>query len=226
MQNELLNSRFFKTDDKRMDKVVFTLPSHWWSRFYEYAWAAEFCKETDVVLDAACGIVHPFKFYLSDYCKSVHAVDNDEKIIDFMEIGNKIEKTFGENAKAEYLEKYTNPVNFKHAELTELPYKNSMFDKIFCISALEHLPAVDQAKALKELFRVSKKDGKVILTLDHSMSEQYPDSIDMDSIEKLANDSGFKIAGEKDSSIPQNAINWDGVLYCYRMVLVKKKAGE
>ena len=69
MNKDLLTTRFFNTNDKRMDTVVFPLPSHWWSRFYEYAWAAEFCSENDVVLDAACGIPHPFKFYLAGKCK-------------------------------------------------------------------------------------------------------------------------------------------------------------
>jgi ubiquinone/menaquinone biosynthesis C-methylase UbiE len=222
MNKELLTSRFFTTDDKRMEKVVFPLPSHWWSRFYEYAWAAEFCKETDVVLDAACGIPHPFKFYLAEGCKEVHAVDIDERILDLNEISKEMRATFGiDNIKV--LDEVN--VNFKQASLTKLPYKNSMFDKLFCISALEHISDTDKVKALAEFKRVLKKSGMLILTIDYSETPEYS-SATMDEIEKLANDVGFKLAGEKQLDIPGNAINWGNSLFCFRVVLVKSKDGE
>ena len=59
-----------------------------------------------------------------------------------------------------------------------------------------------------------KNDGKVILTLD------YPDT-NIDTMEEIANKNGFKLAGAKDTTIPQNTINWCNQLYCFRMVLVK-----
>jgi ubiquinone/menaquinone biosynthesis C-methylase UbiE len=220
MNSEFLTSRFFSTSDKRMDKVIFPLPAHWWSRFYEYAWAAEFCKETDVVLDAACGIAHPFKFYLADHCKAVHAIDIDSRINDYMKMADEIQVVFGEDARNEFLEKelYANP-EFKQASITELPYKNNMFDKVFCISVLEHLPDADKQKALKEFRRVLKSSGIIILTLD------YPDTT-MDQIEAMANEARLKLAGDKNVIIPQDAIHWNNHLYCFRMVLVKKKDGE
>jgi ubiquinone/menaquinone biosynthesis C-methylase UbiE len=222
MNKEQLTSRFFTEDDNRMETIVFSLPKHWWSRFYEYAWAAEFCKETDVVLDAACGIPHPFKFYLAGECKEVHAVDIDERILDLNEISKEMRATFGiENIKV--LDEVN--VNFKQASLTKLPYKNSMFDKIFCISALEHISDTDKVKALTEFKRVLKKSGMVILTIDYSETPEYY-SAAMDEIEKLAADAGFKLAGEKQLDIPGNAINWGNSLFCFCMVLVKSKDGE
>lgn len=225
MNKELLTSRFFTTEDNRMDTVVFPLPKHWWSRFYEYAWAAEFCKETDVVLDAACGIPHPFKFYMAKGCKEVHAVDKDERILDYQKLGQAIDETFGANSRANCPEEFVKQVFVKQADLTKLPYKNSMFDKIFCISALEHIDDADKVKAWTEFKRVLKKSGMLILTIDYSKSPEYS-SATMDEIEKLANDAGFKLAGEKDETIPTNAIKWNNSLFCFRMVLVKSKEGE
>lgn len=215
MSNELLTSRFFTTDDKRMDKVIFPLPSYWWSRFYEYAWAAEFCKETDVVLDAACGIPHPFKFYLAEHCKTAHAVDIDEKINDYLKIGDEIQVVFGENAKNSFIESemYCEP-HCKQGDITELPYKNNMFDKVFVISALEHLSESDIQKALKEFRRVLKNNGMLILTLD------YP-TVAMITMKDFAECVGFKLAGDIVPALPENAITWSNQLYCYRMVLVK-----
>lgn len=213
MNKEHLTSRFFTTNDKRMDKVVFPLPAAWWSRPYEYAWAAEFCKPTDVVLDAACGVVHPFKFYLAQHCKTVHAVDIDERINDIETIKDAIEQTFEVQTGIEFLT--GNNLNFKQANITELPYKNNMFDKIFLISVLEHLSESDKLKALTEFRRVLKNAGQIILTVD------YPNAT-IDLIESLANEAGLKLSGEKDSSIPGNAICLKNHnLYCFRMVLIK-----
>jgi ubiquinone/menaquinone biosynthesis C-methylase UbiE len=225
MNKSLLTSRFFTTEDNRMETVVFPLPSHWWSRFYEYAWAAEFCKETDVVLDAACGIPHPFKFYLAGKCKDTHAVDIDERITDFMRMMEEVAKTYGQSLNSSDFEKMIDKIDFKQASLTKLPYKNSMFDKVFSISALEHISDADKVKALTEFKRVLKKSGMLILTIDYSKTPEYS-SATMDEIEKLANDVGFKLAGEKQLDIPANAINWNISLYCFRMVLVKIKDGE
>ena len=225
MDKKLLTSRFFTTEDNRMENVVFPLPSHWWSRFYEYAWAAEFCKKTDVVLDAACGIPHPFKFYLAGKCKEVHAVDADERINSYEKMAAAIDATFGANARANCPEEFVNQVNVKQACLTKLPYKNSMFDKIFCISAIEHINDADKVLAFKESKRVLRKSGMLILTVDYSRTPEYG-SATMEQIETMAKEAGFKLAGEKDEAIPTNAINWGNNLFCFRMVLVKEKAGE
>jgi ubiquinone/menaquinone biosynthesis C-methylase UbiE len=225
MDSELLKSRFFTTNDKRMDTVVFPLPAPWWSRPYEYAWAAEFVKPTDVILDAACGVCHPFKFHLADNCEIVHAIDKDERILDMNKTADEVQKAFGEGAKLDYLEKldWHEGINFKQASITDLPYKDNMFDTVFCISVLEHLPDEDKAKALKEFRRTLKNNGQVILTLD------YPDT-NIDLMESLANKASLKLASEKDAAIPNDAIRLNYLetkfLHCFRMVLVKKKAGE
>ena len=62
-----LISRFFTFDDPKLNKVILKLPESWWSRPYEYAWAKSFVEQDHVVLDAACGVCHPFKFYLLIY---------------------------------------------------------------------------------------------------------------------------------------------------------------
>jgi SAM-dependent methyltransferase len=225
MDNELLKSRFFTTNDKKMDTVVFPLPAPWWSRPYEYAWAAEFCKPTDTVLDAACGVCHPFKFYLAEHCKTVHAVDKDERILDMHKTADEVQKAFGEEAKLAYLEKldWHEGINIKQADITALPYKDSMFDRIFSVSVLEHLTDADKLKALSEFRRTLKNNGQVILTLD------YPDTT-IDLMESLANKAGLKLADEKDAAIPNDAIRLNYLetkfLHCFRMVLVKDKDDE
>ena len=216
MDKQLLISRFFTTNDKKIDKVVFPLPSYWWSRFYEYAWAAEFCEETDTVLDAACGIAHPFKFYIADKCKAIHAVDKDERVLNFSAMLAEMCKTF----KLNKVELDESAVAFRQADITSLSYRNGMFDKVFCISALHHISDDGRQKALAEFRRVLKDDGMIILTIDYSKTSDYA-SMTMDELEAMAIEAGLKFASKKDSSIPENAINWNNGLYCFRAVLVK-----
>lgn len=220
MNKDLLTTRFFNTNDKRMDTVVFPLPSHWWSRFYEYAWAAEFCSENDVVLDAACGIPHPFKFYLAGKCKETHAIDGDVRITDYLELGKAIDETFGKNARDNCPTEFIKGVEVKHGNIAQLPYEDGMFDKVFCISALHHISDDGRQKALAEFRRVLKDDGMIILTIDYSKTSDYA-SMTMDELEAMAIEAGLKFASKKDSSIPENAINWNNGLYCFRAVLVK-----
>ena len=214
----MIKSRFFTMDDKRMDKVVFPLPAAWWSRPYEYAWAAEFCKPTDVVLDAACGISHPFKFYLAEKCKAVHAVDKDERIIQPQAIADEIGKYFSDESKGIFLENYADIKGFKHGNITELPYKINMFDKIFSISVIEHLPESEIQAALKEFHRTLKKNGTLILTAD------YPAAA-MITVKDFAENVGFKLAGDIINALPDDAISLTYLgtkqLYCFRMVFVK-----
>lgn len=73
-------SRFITTNDIREDEFVFKIGKNWWSRPYEYAWAAEFVEPDDVALDAACGVIHPLKFYLAQKCSEVYACDLDGAI--------------------------------------------------------------------------------------------------------------------------------------------------
>jgi signal recognition particle subunit SEC65 len=43
----------------------------------------------------------------------------------------------------------------------------------------------------------------------------------IDELEAMAKEAGLKFAGEKDATLPGNAINWQNNLYCFRTVLVK-----
>ena len=74
---------------------MFDLPSNWWSRKYEYPWAANFAGSEDTVLDAASGICHPFKFVLADKFRSVYASDIDPRILAPDSIVKDIEHIFG-----------------------------------------------------------------------------------------------------------------------------------
>lgn len=95
---EFMESRYIRQSDPKTDTLVFPLHPAWWSRPYEYEWARRFARPDDVVLDAACGISHPFKFWLAEHCREVHACDWDERILSEEAIRLDIVSDFGEQA--------------------------------------------------------------------------------------------------------------------------------
>ncbi|MDO8638410.1 MAG: methyltransferase domain-containing protein [Candidatus Daviesbacteria bacterium] len=59
------------------------------------------------------------------------------------------------------------------SDITKIPVKNNSFDYVLCTEVFEHIP--DPLTALKELSRINKKGGKLILTAPFaSMTHFYP----------------------------------------------------
>lgn len=227
-------SRFIRVGDCRSDRFIFDLPRHWWSRPYEYDWASRFAASGDVALDAACGVCHPLKFFLCKNCAQTHGCDMDERILSDHAIRSEICEIFGEAAAAEFDDNYRGAVRYEKASLARLPYANCQFDKIYCISVLEHLddarnPPASQGMAqrlkwlvrpprgvlhtLREFRRVLKEDGLLLVTMD------YP-RVNLDYFQQAIRQADFEFAGETDLQLPPDALNLpeDG-LFCFRAVL-------
>ncbi|GBF75355.1 SAM-dependent methyltransferase [Paenibacillus sp. 598K] len=212
----LLASRFILRSDERQATLIHPLPSTWWSRPYEYSWAMAFASPEAVVLDAACGISHPFKFALAERSREAHACDLDPRITSKAAIIEDISRDFGVEAAASQVDYWQEGLRLACANLTELPYEDALFDRVFCISVLEHMPFNDQALALREFSRVLKPDALLILTFD------YP-TVSLEDISMLLRDTGFVFAGEVDYTLPEDALHTDmwGGLHCFRAVLRK-----
>ncbi|WP_219838057.1 class I SAM-dependent methyltransferase [Paenibacillus sp. R14(2021)] len=211
-------ARFFTESDTRADSFVFPLPEPWWSRPYEYAWCASFAKPDDVVLDAACGISHPFKFHLASVCKETHACDWDGRIMSDPDVYMDIIRDFGKGAAESLMRSgCLNRVRRTQASISAMPYSVRYFDTIFCISVLEHLNTSDLRAALHEFYRTLKPSGKVVLTFD------YP-TVNLEQFRELADQAGFEIVGGYSDTLPADAIKSDlwGRLYCYRAVLQRR----
>lgn len=231
----MFTSRFITTEDDRVDRLVLPLHASWWSRPYEYAWAARFTDGAGTVLDAACGVEHPFKFYLLDRCREVHACDLDERILSREAILQELRSVFGNEAAAALPERYLQGVRYRLASVTDLPYPDGMFERIFCISVLEHLDDFfnhhagwhvprplrlafhrDIEQALREFRRVLTGDGVIVLTFDH------PD-INLDYLFEATADAGLEPAGAVRRDIPPDALFCEPLgLRCFRLVLKKK----
>lgn len=213
---EKYDSRFFVYSDPKMDYMVYELPPTWWSRYYEYEWASKFTGAEDTVLDAGCGICHPFKFHLSDVCKEVHACDLDKRILSPEAIINNILNDCGNKVSKPALLAYCQKVRFNQCSITSLPYEDKKFDKIFCISVLEHMSSQDIKLSLGEFKRTLRDNGLIVLTFD------YP-TINLEQFKDTVNEVGLNFVGSFTFNMPEDAVtsNLWGKLYCYRTVLKK-----
>lgn len=227
-------SRFVLESDPKSSHFIFELPPAWWSRPYEYRWASEFAEAGDVALDAVSGVPHPLKFFLVDHCAEVHAVDVDERITDDEAIRQEVKDTYGAELAGHYLA----GVEHCRASLTALPYPDGKFDKVYCISVLEHLrdpfnkwpwllplrrllPFLTATieDSLREFRRVLKDDGLMVVTFDHPrISLRYL----LDLVGRL----GLEFAGPSDFSRPPGTLRWgERGLNCVRVVLRKRAGG-
>lgn len=100
------------------------------------------------ILDAGCGR----GFYLKllsffDFPKKIIGVDLNEKYL----------------ARAREITKDNTCVTVQKASLLALPFRNNFFDLIVCSEVLEHI--TEDALALKELHRVLKPGGTLVVTV-------------------------------------------------------------
>ncbi|WP_077305230.1 class I SAM-dependent methyltransferase [Terribacillus halophilus] len=218
MLTEAWTSRFFTREDRAARDFVLKLPDAWWSRGYEYKWAASFVEAGDIVLDAASGISHPFKFHLAATAQAVYACDIDARIMDEQAIIEDISRDFGKEEAARLPAELIQRIYRSEADLTALPYEDALFDKIFCISVIEHLDVSVQKRAWEQFSRTLKPGGLVILTFD------YP-TVDLNVLKTLAELAGLEFAGDVQTEMPANALFDDqwGRLYCFRAIFRKKK---
>ncbi|MFC0905617.1 methyltransferase domain-containing protein [Clostridium sp. MT-14] len=111
-----------------------------------YRLAFNSIKESDLVLEAACGFGYGAA-YISKNCKHVEALDLAEENISFGQ------KTYN-----------FNNINWVIGDVTKLPYTNECFDVYISFETLEHLPLNLIEKYFSEAIRVLKNKGKMIIS--------------------------------------------------------------
>ena len=105
---------------------------------------AEFIDPTDVVLECACG-TGAITQYIAPKCKYIYATDFSDGML--KQTAKKC-KTF-------------NNIKIQKADILSLEFKDQTFDKVVAGNVIHLLSAPD--KALKELERVTKPGGKIII---------------------------------------------------------------
>jgi 2-polyprenyl-3-methyl-5-hydroxy-6-metoxy-1,4-benzoquinol methylase len=108
-----------------------------------YKFVRGFVKPTDDVLDIACGTGYGTRL-ISDYCKSIIGVDNDEETIEYAE------KIYGGENRT-----------FKVGEVLEVSGK---YDIIICYETIEHISRGDGLKAMQRFKDCLKSNGVLFVS--------------------------------------------------------------
>lgn len=118
------------------------------SKRWEYPWALERAALAPGAraLDAGSG-ASIFPVYLARLGLEVTALDLE------------VPRRFGAGHGVE--------IDYVAGDLTALPFGDGVFDAVFCISVIEHLPSDRVGRALAEFRRVVRPDGRLLLTTDY-----------------------------------------------------------
>lgn len=110
------------------------------------------CKEGDSILDIGCATgLLALRIGGQNEDVEITAVDNNDNLLQVAE----------ENAALAAIVNSPGMVEFKYAELEELPFPDDFFDVVYSFSALHKWD--NPEKVLQEIKRVCKDDGKVYL---------------------------------------------------------------
>ncbi len=116
-------------------------------------------KKTDKVLDLGCGVGR-FSFRIAENCEQLYGVDSSEEAIKF--------------CKKKALEENTQNIKFSVQDIRNLKFSDNKFDLLLSVTTLQALNnEIQLAKGIKEIFRVVKRGGLLILL--ESTSEKRND---------------------------------------------------
>ena len=151
-------------------------------------------KSNDVVLDIASGTGEP-AFTIAAIAKDgrVYATDLSEEMLS-------IARTYADK-------RHISNIEFKTADVSELPFKNNFFDKISCRMGFMFFP--DMQQAANEMFRVCKNDGKVAISV-------------WDVPEKNDWSATMTKALSNHIELPKQSIDAPGMFRCAKPGLVEK----
>lgn len=128
----------------------------WPFRRLEYSFALEallgHLRPGDRYLDAGCGVT-PLAHVFAGFGVCAEACDSDSRLIDKLRQLNP-DKIYGTS------------VTYAVHDLTAMSYPDASFEAISCILVLEHIPAPHDQRAIRELLRILKPGGILILTID------------------------------------------------------------
>ncbi|MEK7528862.1 MAG: class I SAM-dependent methyltransferase [Patescibacteria group bacterium] len=113
-------------------------------------------KDNEIILDLGCGNGRLFDFFKKKKKKLRYiGMDNNSALLRLAQKNN---------PKA----------TFKKGDMLKIPLPGSSVDQIWSIAALHHIPTKTlQKKALREMRRVLKPDGKLVITVWNLWQEKY-----------------------------------------------------
>ena len=139
---------------------------------YPFAYLATPLAAEMNVLDAGCSI-DPFAPFLSNKGLMTHGIDNfsSHDVPWDPEVGLFEGRYTGWQKVQVYAEHLKNElnitVNYHNNDMASTGFGDQYFDRIFCISVLEHLPQYKVKFVFDEWRRILARDGLVVVTVDY-----------------------------------------------------------
>lgn len=200
------NNGYFKYGDPyTLNLDGHQLHPSWWSRHYEYLWAASFTERDHICADMGCGwMARPFKDILAKRCDLVLAVDADDRLLE--------------------LPSHDNMVKIVADITKDTGIEANGLDRVYCISVLEDL-ATHLTEVLTEFKRILKPDGLIVITTDvqHDFTRmlgQYP-ATNIHRLIEAVSAAGLAFDGAIDFDRTDAVYNDEFNLCCFHAVLRK-----
>ena len=185
-------------------------PVYYGARFWEFPFAllAAELKHGLKCADIGCGST-PFTAYLCEKIGAENIVGFDP---DYVEENS--HSSFG--AKKSFIEKLG--FEFHQNNMTHIDYPNESFDRVFCISVLEHIDSWKiKAQGLEEMVRILKPGGKLILTFDLGIHAPLNDILQIIRLSGLIPDGNIDLTWPKERFVNYGIDSVD----VFGLVLVK-----
>ncbi|MEK7526488.1 MAG: class I SAM-dependent methyltransferase [Patescibacteria group bacterium] len=130
-------------------------------------------RKLNPIFDSKPSVGHRLNLKLSlPYIKNKHVLDVGCWAGQFEQLALKhVSKITGidpEKEAIDYAKKQIPTASFKVGSALKIPYPNASFDAVVFCDVIEHLPINTEKKALKEISRVLKSNGKLILATPNS----------------------------------------------------------
>lgn len=159
-----------------------------WSRRFEWPWVTTRAdlKRHDAVLEAGGGDTE-LQFLIARRSGHVVTFDHDQVPLDSSEL------------QARRLG--ISNVLCRRGDLASIYYPDGHFDKVFCVSVVEHIPEAE--KCVDELWRVLKPGGRLLLTIDVIEKPRSSYLFDVARAQRLLDRWGLTVPSFPDDGLRQ-----------------------
>lgn len=129
----------------------FDMLAGYFARKLEYGWTGRRTLASDRVLDVGSGKTD-FPAWLSKHTASVIAVDLQDFSAEHDAIRSRTGSRYG----------------WQREDATAMSFADDSFDAVVCVSVVEHIPSPHDSAAVREMVRVCRPGGRVLITAPYS----------------------------------------------------------
>lgn len=150
---------------------MLSVPALYGSRMWEYPFAliAADLRPGMKCVDVGCGMT-AFTIYLKEVEKC-QVIGTDP---DFFATGTRYK---GYGISGEFV--LRTGIRVIQSRMESIPLTSNTFDRVFCLSVIEHLDAQSARHGIQEMARVLKPGGRLIITVDVDLETEFPRPLDL-----------------------------------------------